>query len=439
MEWSLPYKAGLRFRELKEELLAAEVDEARVSEFLRGGQWDNFLTKYEESNHLHKRMLYAGGKVKQLPDGHQETSGALRTLYRSQCNCAYWHGLFGGLYLNYLRHALYSQIIAAENKADDLLLGTDRGLNVETVDFNKDGFEEVIVSNPQINAFISPARGGALMELDYRPACFNLSNVLRRRPEVYHQDILAAGKTKGGPEDPPNSIHDKVRVKEEGLEKKLVYDRLDRYSFMDHCLTSSNTFEGFKSGAQEELISFEDQPYQWDRGEDPVDSQAPFMLRLRRESVDDNSREKRLAVQKIYRFDPKKAILEVSYNLHNKGEKPLDFVWVVEHNFTLLAEDAPDRTYVLPDGELEDPSMASAGMLPDIQTLGMRDEFFGFELQLKYSPAVELWRFPVETVSQSEEGFESVYQGSCIAGCWGVQLEPGQNRQFQAGLGIKKL
>ena len=439
MEWSLPYEAGLRFREFKDGLQAAEVDEARAAEFLRGGQWDNFLTKYEESNHLHKRMLVAGSKVKQLPAGHQETSGALRALYRSQCNCAYWHGLFGGLYLNYLRHALYSQLIAAENKADELLLGTDRGLSVEAVDFNKDGFEEVIVSSPQINAFISPARGGALMELDYRPACFNLSNVLRRRPEVYHRDIRAAGETKGESGDQPHSIHDRVRFKEEGLEDKLIYDRLDRYSFMDHCLIPSSTFDGFKAGTHEELIAFEGQPYQWDRGDDPVDPQTPFALRLRRESVTDSLREKCLVVQKIYKFDPLKAVLEVSYSLHNKGENPLDFIWMVEHNFTLLAGDAVDRTYVLPVGGLDDPRMASAGTLPDIQTLGMRDEFFGFELQLKYSPAVELWRFPVETVSQSEEGFESVYQGSCIAGCWNVQLEPGQSRQFQAGLEILKL
>lgn len=439
MEWSLPYEAGLRFRELKEELKATEVDDARVSEFLRGGQWDNFLTKYEESNHLHKRMMVAGEKVKQLPPGHQESSGALRALYRSQCNCAYWHGLFGGLYLNYLRHALYSQLIAAENKADDLLMGTDRGLSVETVDFNKDGFEEMTVRNPQINAFISPARGGALMELDYRPVCFNLSNVLRRRPEVYHQDIRTAGKTKGGTGDPPHSIHDRVRFKEEGLEDKLIYDRLDRYSFMDHCLTPSNTFEGFQSGAQEELISFEGQPYQWDREDDPVDPQAPFVLRLRRESAGDHFEMKHLAVEKIYRFDPQEAKLEVNYSLHNKGEMLLDFVWAVEHNFTLLAGDAVDRTYVLPEAGLEAPRMASAGVLPDIQTLGMRDGFFGFELQLKYSPAVELWRFPVETVSQSEEGFESVYQGSCIVGCWRVQLEPGQSRELQTDLGIKKL
>ncbi len=440
MEWSLPYEAGLRFRELKKELQSAEVDETRARVFLRGGQWDNFLTKYEESNHLHKRMLYAGGKVKQLPPGHQETSGALRALYRSQCNCAYWHGLFGGLYLNYLRHALYSQLISAENIVDDLLLGTDRGVSVETVDFNKDGYEEVIVSNPEMNAFISPARGGALMELDYRPACFNLSNVLRRRPEVYHQDILTAGATGGeSGDDQPHSIHDRVRFKEEGLQDKLVYDRLDRYSFMDHCLTPSSTFEGFKSGAQEELISFEGQPYQWERGEDPVDPQAPFVLRLRRESADDNSREKHLAVQKIFTIDPKTASLGVSYNLHNKGESLLDFLWMVEHNFTLLAGDAADRNYILPKGGLEDSRLVSAGVLSNIQTLGMRDECFGFELQLKYSSAVELWRFPVETVSQSEEGFESVYQGSCVAGCWKVQLEPGQSQQFRAALEIKKL
>jgi len=439
MEWSLPYEAGLRFREFKEKLKSAEVDEEVVSEFLRGGQWDNFLTKYEESNHLHKRMLVAGEKVKQLPPGQQESSGALRALYRSQCNCAYWHGLFGGLYLNYLRHALYSQLIAAENSADDLLFGTDRGLRVETVDFNKDGFDEVVVSNRQISAFIAPARGGALMELDYRPACFNLSNVLRRRPEVYHQDILDA-RTRDEPGgDQPHSIHNRIQLKEEGLQDKLIYDRLDRYSFMDHCLAPASTFEEFKSGAQEALVSFAGQPYQCQRGEEPVDPHAPFELRLKRESAESESGENNLAVEKTYRFDPNKAALEVSYTLHNKDEKPLDFIWMVEHNFTLLAGDAADRNYLLNEGELEDSRLVSAGVLPDIQILGMRDECFGFEVQLKYSPAVELWRFPVETVSQSEEGFESVYQGSCIAGCWRVRLEPGQSRQLQAGLAVKNL
>ena len=39
---------------------------------------------------------------------------ARRELYRAQCNCCYWHGLFGGLYLNYLRDAVYRHLIEAE-------------------------------------------------------------------------------------------------------------------------------------------------------------------------------------------------------------------------------------------------------------------------------------------------------------------------------------
>ena len=436
MEWSLSYDAGLRFRELKEELKTAKVDEERIRVFLRGGQWNNFLTKYEESNHLHKRMLYAGKKVKRLPEGHQETSGALNALYRSQCNCAYWHGLFGGLYLNYLRHALYSQIIAAENSADDLLLGTERGLNVEVVDFNQDGFEEVVVGNPEMNAFVSPARGGALMELDYRPACFNLSNVLRRRPEVYHQDVLAAREAPDEAGEKPHSIHDRVRVKEEGLQDKLIYDRLDRYSFMDHCLTAGTRFESFLANRPEELMTFAGQPYEWVREEDPINPQAPFVLRLKRESSGPGIC---LAVEKNFTFHPDQAGVEVNYVLRNKGEQTLNFIWAVEHNFTLLAGDAPDRKYTQNGRTLEDARLQSQGILPAVHALGLRDEFFGFELQLRYSPEVEIWRFPVATVSQSEEGFESVYQGSSITACWRVKLEPGQSHDFLAGLQVMKL
>ena len=438
MEWSLPYEAGLRFQKFKEDLKTTDIDTGLISEFLRGGQWNNFFTKYEESNHMHKRMLYAGRKVKQLSSEQQESSGALQALYRSQCNCAYWHGLFGGLYLNYLRHALYTQIIAAENSADDLL-STGRGLNVEITDFNQDGFDEVIVSNPEINAFISPVRGGALMELDYRPACFNVSNVLRRRPEVYHQDILAAQGKEEPEGNQPHSIHDRVRFKEEGLQDKLIYDRLDRYSFMDHCLMPGTTFEQFSAHQYQEFLPFEGQTYQWELVDDPVDPHALFGLRLKREGISDHSNEQRLAVEKLYVFEPHQAALAVNYSLRNTGKKPLIFIWMVEHNFTLLAGDAEDRNYVLPEGRLEDSRMASKGILSDISTVGVRDDFFGFELELSYNSEVELWRYPVETVSQSEEGFESVYQGSCIAGCWRVPLEPGQSRQLQVGLEIKKL
>lgn len=435
MEWSLPYEAGLRFRELKEEIKTAGVDEARSRSFLRGGQWNNFLTQYEESNHLHKRMLTAGRKVRQLTPEQQEDSGALRALYKSQCNCAYWHGLFGGLYLNYLRHALYASLIEAENITDECIGNQGQVAAVEVVDFNCDGFDELVIRNPQINAFVSPDRGGALMELDYRPACFNLSNVLSRRPEVYHQDIRAAQDQEAHEEGQPKSIHDRLQFKEEGLQDKLIYDRRDRYSFMDHCLVTGTTFEQFQNNRYEEWASFAGEPYSWE--ELPAEDSGPSLkLRLRRESIGPGLH---LSLEKIYTFDPGKAIVQVDYQLHNKSGKSIEFLWVVEHNFTLLAGDAADRTYVSDGTPLKDARLNSEGVLPDARTLGMRDEYFGFELMMQYSPAVDLWRFPVETVSQSEGGFERVYQGSCVSACWPMQLEAGQKREVWTGLEIQGL
>jgi hypothetical protein len=37
-----------------------------------------------------------------------------------------------------------------------------------------------------------------------------------------------------------------------------------------------------------------------------------------------------------------------------------------------------------------------------------------------------LWRFPIETVSQSEGGFERVYQSSVVFPNWIIRLEPGE-------------
>jgi hypothetical protein len=34
------------------------------------------------------------------------------------------------------------------------------------------------------------------------------------------------------------------------------------------------------------------------------------------------------------------------------------------------------------------------------------------------APACELWRLPIETVSQSERGFESAYQGTALVFAW---------------------
>ena len=59
---------------------------------------------------------------------------ATRHLWMGQCNCAYWHGVFGGLYLGHLRDSLWKKIAEAEG-----LLRRGEGLVSEPKDLDLDG------------------------------------------------------------------------------------------------------------------------------------------------------------------------------------------------------------------------------------------------------------------------------------------------------------
>ena len=185
MEWSLLTKAGKAFDEISRELK----DSGRLEKykrFFKGGFWRNFFVKYPESNNMHKKMLLVSKKVWQAADKHgHAASGRMQDeLWQGQCNCAYWHGVFGGLYLNYLRHAVYEHLINAEKLAESAEHHGKKWITAETFDFDKDGFDEVLVSTHLMNLYFDPDRGGVLFELDYKPRSFNLLNNFSRKEEI---------------------------------------------------------------------------------------------------------------------------------------------------------------------------------------------------------------------------------------------------------------
>src|SRR4030042_2834040 len=135
MEWALPPLSAIGFEDMVEELKKDGRYE-KYKAFLRGGSWENFLVKYTESNHMHKKMLQVSEKVHRIlknqpsPGTEIEPSPppALRSLWKGQVNCAYWHGLFGGPYLHYLRHGVYQNLIAAERLAEVIEKGGEKYL-----------------------------------------------------------------------------------------------------------------------------------------------------------------------------------------------------------------------------------------------------------------------------------------------------------------------
>ena len=91
----------------------------------------------------------------------------------------------------------------------------------------------------------------------------------------------------------------------------------------------------------------------------------------------------------------------------------------------MLAGDAPDRYYTIPGRELEKRNLASSGTEEDVASLRMTDEWLDLGLEMEMTPPASLWRYPVETVSNSDSGFERVYQGSSLTAVWPLSLKDG--------------
>ncbi len=156
-EWTLPAEAALEYEFALDEL--GKVMGDRSKQLLRGGIWRSFMVKYPEANHLHKRMTMISDTVHSATKtdaakGRQ----ALDELWRGQCNDAYWHGIFGGLYLPHLRSALYRHLIKAESIAGDLLREYPK---IVRGDFDFDSNDDVVISTKRLT-LAATELGGSL-------------------------------------------------------------------------------------------------------------------------------------------------------------------------------------------------------------------------------------------------------------------------------------
>jgi alpha-amylase len=137
-------------------------------------------------------------------------------------------------------------------------------------------------------------------------------------------------------------------------------------------------------------------------------------------------------LKKILTFEPGDFDLSVRLELKNQGDRELRFLYFTEWNETLLAGDAPDRNYYVKGRTLEYSRLNSLGVEEGVRTAGMTDGWLQLDLIFELEEDAKFFRYPVETISQSEGGFERVYQGSCLMFGWEVSLNPGQT--FTAGL-----
>jgi len=397
-EWSLPASAQGKF----DAVLARYGQDLEAKTFLRGGFWRNFLTKYEEANNMNKKMLFVSAKVSEYAKSKKPLSDkAADALYAGQCNCAYWHGVFGGLYLPHLRKAVYSKFLQAESFYNKYLLKRPKWT---AFDFNCDANNEYIYESKTHNIYVSPAAGGTIFEWDIFKSNHNFGDTLTRRYEPYHKklkDNINNAVLANDDEEQVQTIHnDAVKVKEAGLDRYLAYDDYTRASLADHFFDANINHNDFMFSAYRK------------RGDFAGGNYEAFLngskLSLERKGT---AYGQPVSVKKV--INPEQNGYSVEWTVANESEEELHMCFAPEFVFAFVSKTGEDTAD-----------------LKGIDLWKRYDDFLQTEVSVRFSDKFDAFVCPIETVSLSENGYEKTYQGTSLAVLVRKALKPKESLKF---------
>lgn len=407
--WALPSQGSLAYTHVAKRAWDAGFG-VEAEQFLRGGIWQGFLAKYPESRLIYRKMLRVSAMVEAAAQArHPRAEEARRLLYKGQCNCAYWHGLFGGLYLQHLRAALMNALIQAEMLVSDV-----QEPRVTVVDHDGDLRPEVLLESPRCNVYLSPAKGGSAFEIDLCEPAFHLTGVLARKFEPYHTDVPKA-RVISDEELANISAHDLIRATVPNLTERLIYDESPRGAFVDHVFDATSTIDVLRVGPYRPVENFANAVYQLLRAD--VSDDAAFASLQAKVGA--------LTLHKTISMEATGAVT-ARYRLETDGEER-ELQLGIEFDFTVLAPDAVDGRRLVVDarspGSLDPGAIATQEGARRVSIIG---EGAGVNVELEPSLGATLWRFPIETVSRSERGFEPGYQGTALVFVWKGTVGPGK-------------
>jgi alpha-amylase len=414
-EWALPPERSIRLAHLRHDLEAGPW--AGVLPFVRGGFWRHFLVKYDEINTMHWLSLRAGAKVHAMPPG-PEKARALDELWAGECNCPYWHGVFGGVYLPHIRGTAFSHLIAAEAIAEGAAHPRPFAI-AETADLDGDGRPDVRLATDVLALTVDPGRGGSVVEWDYRPARRHLGNVMTRRREGYHADLieaLASGAERVTEGEGLETIHTaSVRVKQPGLERFLIYDRWRRASLRLHLLAGGTTLEQMWRDQQDDLGGFATGAYAWELEE------APERVAVHLRRVADLGRA-RVSVDRAIEIASGAHGLVHRARLRADGTAPGPALLAEEWGIGVFG--APGEVWAEAGGRRI--SLHEPGALPEADRVTVGEAHSGLAMTFEPSAPARIWAFPLITISNSEGGYEQNFQGAVLVLCRAVDLAPGR-------------
>ncbi len=414
-EWTLPAAAAARFGELLHDMRSGR--HLWFKPFAQGGHFRSFLRKYEEANQLHKRMLQVSERIEEARR-KGGTSEARDSLYRAQCNDVYWHGVFGGLYLNHLREAAYTNLLRAEEAADHVIHAGKTGwTEVVTGDIDSDGGMEHLVKTPSLTLLAHGHDGGALTEISLPRRGIALGHVLTRRAEGYHEKLRRAA----GAFDGSTSIHDALVLKDPSVLDALATDPWQRASFREAvygadvpmerildesarplCATAGLATRSEVTRRGIRVVLAQEVPLAWSGAE--------------------------ISLEKVLQAEAGEEGFHVKYRLANRGRDTVAGRLATEWNLNFLSGRGPDRRYEGIGGKVED--LSSRGATPGLREFRIVDAWRKIAVGVTSDREFTLLRYPIETASLSEAGAEKIHQGVCLRLLFTILLKPGDYEYY---------
>ena len=412
-EWALPVSKQLDLDHVQH-LFENDSRWEEDKQFIHGGNWRNFKVKYAETNDMYSRMMYVSDRLQRASlDGFKNANleKACLELYRGQCNCAYWHGAFGGIYLPHLRNAVFKHLIAADNLIDRAIGLEENQVSAAHSDYNFDGRDEIKLWNDDLVAWITPSEGGQIYELDIREICHNLGASISRRPEAYHEKVKKGANENS---DENASIHDRVVFKQEGLDERLQYDSYKRNSLIDHFYDNDISLDQIANGEAMERGDFASGAF----GAKVRQNPDRVQVQLVREG---NAWGIPLTIKKGVTFNASSNVVEIAYLIEDLPQDQ-ELHFASEFNLAGIPANADDRYFHRAGERLG--QVQTKLELTGVSELGLTDEWLGVDLVFKTNRPSGIWTYPVETVSQSEGGFELVHQAVVVQPHWLVKGDP---------------
>ena len=311
--------------------------------------------------------------------------------------------------MNHLRSAVYSNLIKAQKELDKAAHKDSNWLDVVETDFDCDSYDEVLISNSKLELDFSPHNGGALFELDFKPLALNMTNTLSRRREPYHEKALEKAKAHdtGKKNDGIDSIHDVSRAKDAELVADLSYDWYRRVSLLDHFLKEGTTVKDFATSKYGEAGDFLGGEYKYDIKKEAKPKAISVELIRDGNYWGASGDIYKLKVAKSVSIKPDSGEIEIGYKITNLDTREFEPWFGVEFNYSL-----------------KDPHLNKVGEAHGLTSINVNDQWYGVKIDFEFSKAADFWYFPIETVSDSEQGLERTYQELSLLFHWKFKLAP---------------